>query len=57
MVGNFPQAFTHVALVHTGMNLMRHEEEMAKATGRPTSSGSNEDAESRGATDAAAGKS
>jgi GH15 family glucan-1,4-alpha-glucosidase len=35
MVGNFPQAFTHVALVHTGLNLMRVEEEMAKATGQP----------------------
>ncbi|MCG1055477.1 glycoside hydrolase family 15 protein [Mycetohabitans sp. B5] len=30
MVGNFPQAFSHVALVHTGLNLMRHEEQMAK---------------------------
>ena len=29
MVGNFPQAFSHVALVHTGLNLMRHEEQMA----------------------------
>jgi GH15 family glucan-1,4-alpha-glucosidase len=36
-VGNFPQAFSHVALVHTGMNLMRHEQGMAKATGQPTS--------------------
>ncbi|WP_159835685.1 glycoside hydrolase family 15 protein [Burkholderia sp. 8Y] len=36
MVGNFPQAFTHVALVHTGMNLMRHEQAMAKATGQPS---------------------
>ena len=24
-VGNFPQAFSHVALIHTGLNLMRHE--------------------------------
>jgi GH15 family glucan-1,4-alpha-glucosidase len=31
LVGNFPQAFSHVALVHTGLNLMRHEEEMAQA--------------------------
>ena len=31
LVGNFPQAFSHVALVHTGMNLMRHEQEMAHA--------------------------
>jgi GH15 family glucan-1,4-alpha-glucosidase len=37
-VGNFPQAFSHVALVHTGMNLMRHEQDMAKATGQPASS-------------------
>lgn len=36
MVGNFPQAFTHVALVHTGMNLIRHGEEMAKATNQPS---------------------
>jgi len=36
-VGNFPQAFSHVALVHTGMNLMRHEQEMAKAMGHPGS--------------------
>jgi GH15 family glucan-1,4-alpha-glucosidase len=36
LVGNFPQAFSHVALVHTGMNLMRHEQEMAKAAaGQP----------------------
>jgi GH15 family glucan-1,4-alpha-glucosidase len=35
-VGNFPQAFSHVALVHTGMNLMRHQQDMAKATGQPT---------------------
>jgi GH15 family glucan-1,4-alpha-glucosidase len=34
-VGNFPQAFSHVALVHTGMNLMRHQQDMAKATGQP----------------------
>ncbi len=38
-VGNFPQAFSHVALVHTGMNLMRHEQEMAKATGQPSNTG------------------
>jgi hypothetical protein len=35
LVGNFPQAFSHVALVHTGMNLMRHEQEIARATGQP----------------------
>jgi GH15 family glucan-1,4-alpha-glucosidase len=35
--GNFPQAFSHVALVHTGLNLMRHEESMARATGHPAS--------------------
>jgi GH15 family glucan-1,4-alpha-glucosidase len=34
-VGNFPQAFSHVALVHTGMNLMRHQQDIAKATGQP----------------------
>ncbi|WP_186129407.1 glycoside hydrolase family 15 protein [Burkholderia gladioli] len=34
-VGNFPQAFSHVALVHTAMNLMHHEEEMAQAAGQP----------------------
>jgi GH15 family glucan-1,4-alpha-glucosidase len=33
--GNFPQAFSHVALVHTGLNLMRHEESMARETGHP----------------------
>ncbi len=33
--GNFPQAFSHVALVHTGLNLMRHEESIARATGHP----------------------
>jgi hypothetical protein len=36
LVGNFPQAFSHVALVHTGLNLMRHEQEMAKETGHPS---------------------
>ncbi len=39
LVGNFPQAFSHVALVHTGLNLMKHEQEMAKATGHPSSDG------------------
>ena len=38
--GNFPQAFSHVALVHTGLNLMRHEQEMTEATGHPTGQGS-----------------
>ncbi|HEV3105905.1 MAG TPA: glycoside hydrolase family 15 protein [Trinickia sp.] len=33
--GNFPQAFSHVALVHTGLNLMRHEQEMTRETGHP----------------------
>ncbi|SAL74255.1 glycoside hydrolase 15-like protein [Caballeronia terrestris] len=37
LVGNFPQAFSHVALVHTGMNLMRHEQDIARATGQPAS--------------------
>ncbi len=37
LVGNFPQAFSHVALVHTGMNLMSHEQEIARATGQPSS--------------------
>ncbi|GAB6848892.1 glycoside hydrolase family 15 protein [Paraburkholderia kururiensis] len=39
LVGNFPQAFSHVALVHTGLNLMRHEQEMATATGQPAHNG------------------
>ncbi|MDE1182815.1 glycoside hydrolase family 15 protein [Paraburkholderia sp.] len=39
LVGNFPQAFSHVALVHTGLNLMKHEQEMAKATGQPAHNG------------------
>ena len=37
--GNFPQAFSHVALVHTGLNLMRHEESIAHATGHPPGHG------------------
>ncbi|MFL9962720.1 glycoside hydrolase family 15 protein [Paraburkholderia sediminicola] len=40
LVGNFPQAFSHVALVHTGLNLMKHEQEMAQATGHPAHNGS-----------------
>jgi len=37
-VGNFPQAFSHVALVHTGMNLMKHGEAFVRAaTGQPLS--------------------
>ncbi|APA85396.1 glycoside hydrolase family 15 protein [Paraburkholderia sprentiae WSM5005] len=39
LVGNFPQAFSHVALVHTGLNLMKHEQEMAQATGHPPHNG------------------
>ncbi|WP_233862718.1 glycoside hydrolase family 15 protein [Paraburkholderia adhaesiva] len=39
LVGNFPQAFSHVALVHTGLNLIRHEQEMAKETGHPPCKG------------------
>ncbi|TKC83157.1 glycoside hydrolase family 15 protein [Trinickia terrae] len=39
LVGNFPQAFSHVALVHTGLNLMRHEQEMTRATGHPAQDG------------------
>jgi GH15 family glucan-1,4-alpha-glucosidase len=39
LVGNFPQAFSHVALVHTGMNLMKHEQEIAKAAGQPAHDG------------------
>ena len=39
LVGNFPQAFSHVALVHTGLNLMRHEEGMATETGQPPYAG------------------
>lgn len=43
LVGNFPQAFSHVALVHTGLNLMKHEQEMAKATGQPPHDGEAQD--------------
>ena len=43
LVGNFPQAFSHVALVHTGLNLMKHEQEMAKATGQPAHGGASND--------------
>jgi hypothetical protein len=43
LVGNFPQAFSHVALVHTGLNLMKHEQEMAKATGQPAHNGRDAD--------------
>jgi GH15 family glucan-1,4-alpha-glucosidase len=39
LVGNFPQAFSHVALVHTGLNLMKHEQAMAQATGHPPHNG------------------
>lgn len=39
LVGNFPQGFSHVALVHTGLNLMKHEQEMAHATGQPPHDG------------------
>jgi GH15 family glucan-1,4-alpha-glucosidase len=39
LVGNFPQAFSHVALVHTGLNLTKHEQEMARATGQPSHNG------------------
>jgi GH15 family glucan-1,4-alpha-glucosidase len=39
LVGNFPQGFSHVALVHTGLNLMKHEQEMASATGQPPHDG------------------
>ncbi|MGV2289508.1 glycoside hydrolase family 15 protein [Trinickia sp. YCB016] len=39
LVGNFPQAFSHVALVHTGLNLMRHEQGMTRATGHPAQNG------------------
>jgi GH15 family glucan-1,4-alpha-glucosidase len=33
--GNFPQGFSHVSLVNTGLNLMRHEQAMTHATGHP----------------------
>jgi hypothetical protein len=46
LVGNFPQAFSHVALVHTGLNLMKHEQEMAKATGQPSHDGESQNAPS-----------
>ena len=39
LVGNFPQGFSHVALVHTGLNLMKHEQEIARATGQPDHGG------------------
>jgi hypothetical protein len=39
LVGNFPQAFSHVALVNTGLNLMKHEQAMARATGQPPHNG------------------
>ena len=39
LVGNFPQAFSHVALVNTGLNLMKHEQAMARATGQPSHNG------------------
>jgi GH15 family glucan-1,4-alpha-glucosidase len=39
LVGNFPQGFSHVALVHTGLNLMKHEQEMARAAGQPPHDG------------------
>nr|WP_241024419.1 glycoside hydrolase family 15 protein [Burkholderia sp. Ac-20365] len=42
LVGNFPQGFSHVALVHTGLNLMKHEQEMAHATGQPPHDGQGE---------------
>jgi len=31
LMGNFPQAFSHVSLVHTGLNLMLSEQQAAKA--------------------------
>nr|WP_152762310.1 glycoside hydrolase family 15 protein [Paraburkholderia franconis] len=39
LVGNFPQGFSHVALVHTGLNLMKHEQGMASAAGQPPHDG------------------
>ena len=47
-LGNFPQAFSHVALVNTGLNLMKHEQAMARATGQPSHNGT-EDAELKAA--------
>jgi GH15 family glucan-1,4-alpha-glucosidase len=49
LVGNFPQAFSHVALVHTGLNLMKHEQEIAKATGQPAHDGASTDKTTAGA--------
>jgi GH15 family glucan-1,4-alpha-glucosidase len=43
LVGNFPQGFSHVALVHTGLNLMKHEQEMASAAGQPPHDGEGSD--------------
>ena len=56
-VGNFPQAFSHVALVHTGMNLMQHNEAFVQAvTGQhaATEGTTAERAETRASTDAPA---
>ena len=39
LVGNFPQAFSHVALVNTGLNLMRHQQKIAEETGHPAGDG------------------
>jgi hypothetical protein len=54
LVGNFPQGFSHVALVHTGLNLMKHEQEMAKVTGQPAHNGAAAHGEPAAALDAAA---
>ncbi len=42
LVGNFPQAFSHVSLVNTGLNLMKHEQAMARATGQPSHNGAHQ---------------
>jgi GH15 family glucan-1,4-alpha-glucosidase len=49
LVGNFPQGFSHVALVHTGLNLMKHKQEMAKATGQPAHEGAAQSGEAANA--------
>jgi GH15 family glucan-1,4-alpha-glucosidase len=47
LVGNFPQAFSHVALVNTGLNLMRHQQKIAEETGHPSGDGVDKDAAPR----------
>ncbi len=49
LVGNFPQAFSHVALVNTaGLNLMKHEQAWRAQPAQPSHNGT-EDAELKAA--------